>query len=288
MSIQFRNNKERNDQLQQQKQKQIEEINNKIKEEKEKRLKLQQFKLLNKLFILKDTYYSIIPLHLYTCWHTKDLPENMRKNVEYVKASNPKFTHHLFDENDCREFIQSHFTPDVLKTYDSLIPDSYKSDLWRYCVLYINGGIYYDIKFKNINNFKFIVLTEKETFVRDLDSSGGGTLTGLIAVKPKNIIMFKCIEQIIENVKNNYYGESPLHPTGPMLLDSFFSVEEKTNMDYYFSELKVEDLVEKLCVYYKDYIILDFYPDYRKDKQNKHYSQYWKERNIYKPIEYCW
>ena len=45
----------------------------------------------------------------------------------------------------CREFIKVNFNPLVLKAYDTLIPTAYKADLFRLCVLYINGGIYGDL-----------------------------------------------------------------------------------------------------------------------------------------------
>jgi hypothetical protein len=254
----------------------LKEINNKIKEINERRSNL------NKQFVLKQKYDSVIPLKLFTCWHTKDLPPFMKNNVEYVKQSNPRFEHYLFDEDECRSFILNNFGHDVFNAYNNLIPDSYKADLWRYCILYINGGIYYDIKFRNINNFKFIALTEKEFFVRDIEYSGKGTLTGLISVKPKNEMMFKCIQQIVENVKNKYYGYSSLEPTGPILLGSLFTEEEKNNMELYLGILKINNNIDKLCVYYNDFVILDFYPEYRSEKQNTHYSEFWNNKNIYK------
>ena len=123
---------------------------------------VSHYKNLNISFILKDTYNSIIPLNLYTCWHTKDLPPLLKNTYEILMKENPEFNHYLYDENDCIDFIRNHFDIEVLNAYHSLIPCSYKSDLWRYCVLYINGGIYYDIKFRCINGFKFIHLLDKE------------------------------------------------------------------------------------------------------------------------------
>ena len=52
-----------------------------------------------------------------------------------VKKTNPIFEHHLFDDNDCREFIKNNFPEVVLQAYDGLIPGAYKADLWRYCIL---------------------------------------------------------------------------------------------------------------------------------------------------------
>ena len=140
-------------------------------------LKLLQNKIIkfNKDFIIynqpytffKKDYKSIIPLNIYQTCATKDLTQKMRERLELLKHQNPRFNHHLFDDNDCREFIKTHFKPDVLYAYDMLIPGAYKADLWRLCILFIKGGIYMDIKLCCINGFKLIELTEEEHFVKD-------------------------------------------------------------------------------------------------------------------------
>jgi mannosyltransferase OCH1-like enzyme len=180
-----------------------------IEQKKEENEIIKNYNLLNKCYLLKSNYNSIIPLHLYTCWHTKDLPPLMRENFNYIVESNPLISFHLFDELDCREFIQKNFEEDVLQAYDGLIPCSYKSDLWRYCVLYINGGIYMDIKYRCKNNFKFISLTEKEHFVRDKNPSA--TYTALIVTLPNNTIILEFYENYREEQskyqKNKHYGD---------------------------------------------------------------------------------
>ena len=121
---------------------------------------------INVAYPLKQNYNSVIPLNIFQTWHTKNLPPLMRNAVNRIKALNPRFKHALYDDVDCREFIKTNFPVNVLNAYDGLIPGAYKADLWRYCILYINGGIYLDIKYNCTNNFKLIALTEKEYFVR--------------------------------------------------------------------------------------------------------------------------
>jgi mannosyltransferase OCH1-like enzyme len=257
---------------------------NDIREEKNEENKIiNKYYFLNKLYSLKLNYNSIIPLHLYTCWHTKDLPPLMRENFNYLIESNPLISFHLFDELECREFIQSNFESDVLFAYDHLIPCSYKSDLWRYCILYINGGIYMDIKYRCKNNFKFISLTEKEYFVRDKNPLH--TYTALIVTLPKNNIIYNCIRKIIENVNNQFYGEGCLDITGPGLLGSFFNQEEKNSMELYHDFSFVENKINKFYIVKENTIILEFYENYREEQskyqKNKHYGELWREKNIY-------
>jgi len=275
--------------VEQQKIKQLEEQKVKFKEAVDKHNNdikiINSYKRLNIPFQLKRTYNSIIPLNLYTCWHTKDLPPLMKENYDFLVESNPKIAFHLYDEEECREFIKNNFEEDVLNAYNSLIPCSYKSDLWRFCVLYINGGIYMDIKYRCVNNFKFIALTEEEHFVRDMGEKG--VYTALIVTLPKNEIMRKCIYQIVENVKNKFYGESDLSPTGPGLLASCFKNEgnERDALQMYHDSSVLENKLNEFYIVKNDRIILKFYNGYRdeqsKFQKKKHYSILWGEKNIY-------
>ena len=264
-----------------------EEYIKKVEEKKKKYLEEKEIMFrylsLNKLFILKNNYSSIIPLHLYTCWHTKDLPPLMQSNYNYLVESNPKITFHLYDENDCIQFIQDNFEEEVLNAYNTLIPCSYKSDLWRFCVLYVNGGIYMDIKYKCVNNFKFIHLTEQEHFVRDRPENC--IYTALIVTLPKNEIMKKCIYQIVNNVKTKYYGTNPLHPTGPGLLGRYFTNSERNNLNMYHDGSFIENKLNEYYIVKDGTIILKNYSGYRdeqkKSQKNKYYSDLWHEKKIY-------
>jgi mannosyltransferase OCH1-like enzyme len=230
---------------------------------------------------MKRFYKTEIPLNIFQTWHTKDLPPLMNESVEYIKSLNPAFTHRLFDDKDCYNFIKNNFDNIILETFDKLIPGAYKADLWRYCVLYKLGGIYLDVKYRPINDFKFINLTEKEHWV--LDSDKKGIYNALIVCKPNNNILLQAINQIVENVKNNYYGESNLHPTGPLLLARYFSDHEKQSFD--MKHIIFENVNNRL-IYFNKYIILKTYTGYIEEHDNnkklKHYSSLWGENNIYK------
>jgi mannosyltransferase OCH1-like enzyme len=237
-------------------------------------------------FILKEKYDSVVPLNIYQTWYSKNLPPNMFKNTIKMKLMNPQFNYFLFDDNDCRNFIQENFDNEVLWAFDKLIPGAYKADLWRYCILYKNGGIYLDIKFKCINGFRLIALTEKKHFVNDLNENG--IYNALIACKSENEILLKCINQIVQNVKNNYYGESMLHPTGPMLFENIMISEFKKELKKSI-ELKLETLtlnkIHQHLINYNNIFIMAIYDGYREEqnlyKNKEHYSVLWNNKNIY-------
>jgi mannosyltransferase OCH1-like enzyme len=207
------------------------------------------------------------------------------KCINNIKKNNPEFKHFLYDDNSCREFIKNNFSKDVLYAYDSLIPYAFKSDLWRYCVLYKNGGIYLDIKYFCINNFKFKYLTDKEYFCRDIKFSDEGVYNALIICKQNNAIMLKCIMQIVENVKNNYYGDSCLKVTGPLMIKQFVSNKDISNFNLSLN-IKNKKPIDGY-INYNNLPILYWNTDiYRKQqvKYQEHYSVLWNEKKIYKTI----
>jgi mannosyltransferase OCH1-like enzyme len=226
---------------------------------------------------------QIIPLNLFQTWHTLDLPIYMKNAVNKLKMQNPEFTHYLYDDNMCREFIKNNFASDVLYAYDKLKPGAYKADLWRYCVLYIYGGIYLDIKYNCINNFKLINFTDREYWVRDRNIHTGdyGIYQALLICLPNNEILFKSIYKIVENVKNNFYGSVEggfLMVAGPLLMSNFFSQKEILTFKLNYND-------SGTYINYNNTHILKEYDNYRKEQktcQSKlYYEHMWKSNDIY-------
>jgi len=222
----------------------------------------------------------IVPRHVYTCWHTKALPPLMQQNYDFIVRTNPEMQVHLYDEQECRAFIETHFEKEVVDAYDTLVPCSYKADLWRFCILFIQGGIYVDIKYKPMNGFRFIGLTDGEHFVRDADPEN--VYTALIVTMPGNERLRRCIYQIVQNVKDQFYGACPLEPTGPKLLKRYFTPKEKEGMMLYHD---YQEHINKYYIVYRDRIILQFYDFYREEQaryqKNKRYIDLWLEKKIY-------
>ena len=222
-----------------------------------------------------------IPANIFQTWHSKQIPPLMMKSMLSIKRNNSRFNYYLFDDNDCANFIRNNFDEDVLNTYNNLIPGAYKADLWRYCILYKLGGIYMDIKYKPINGFKLYNLLEKEHLVLDIDNNG--IYNAVMVCKPGNEILLRAIQKICENVKNKNYGTNMFEPTGPYLLGTFFTQEEKNNFDMKHVLYGNNDY-EKV-VQYNGENILNCYPGYFEERakymNKQHYGELWKNKNIY-------
>ena len=221
----------------------------------------------------------MIPANLFTFYHDiSKIPKVMNEKYKKMVRENPEFNCKLFDIKSGREFISQNFGPYVLIAYDKLKPYSYKSDLFRYCYIYINGGIYVDIKYISLNNFKFIDLLDKEYLV----SEPIGIQNCLLVLQPKNELIFRCIHTIKKLVLNNFYAKTPLF-TGPFLLSEKYKRLYKENRIDTDLTWRVENNLQ--CIYKKDCLILREYPRYRKDlltvSDQPHYTEMFWSKNIY-------
>lgn len=247
--------------------------------------KIQQLKSLlhekavNHSQSINEHQVSVIPLNIFQTWSTKKLPLRMLNNIMSMKNSNPEFNYYFFDDNDCEAFIEKNFPPDVLQSFRSLIPGAYKADLWRYCVLYKLGGIYIDVKYHLLRPFRLIHLTKQEHWVLDADNNG--VYNALMVCKPGNPILLKAIEDIVQNVKNRFYGTSCLEPTGPLLLSKYFTTNEKNHFD--LNHVFISNFNNRYILWNRNPIMRS-YKGYLEDNKTtkEHYSTLWGKRKIYK------
>jgi len=227
------------------------------------------------------TFNPVVPLLIFQTWHTKKLPLGMFRAVQMMKLMHPRFRHHLFDDNDCRDFIKEHFDGKVVHAFDSLIPGAYKADLWRYCVLYIKGGIYIDIKFQCLNTFHLIELSESNCFVAD--ENAANVYNAFMVSTARNPVMLNCINRIVEHVRTKYYGIDSLHPTGPHLLGEEIRNNRCTN------EVRLTHLNDggNKLIQWNGVPILASYRGYYEEvarfrKQNASYQDLYSKRAIYR------
>ena len=232
---------------------------------------------------------SYIPKNIYLTWETSDIekmPPNMKESIELLKSVNNDCNVYIFDKDHRVNFIKKYFKTEVLDAYNSLVPGAFKADVWRYCVLYKYGGIYQDIKMQPINGFKYseILVNDKEYYVKDIDGSGGGVYNAVLICKPNNKVLLKTINNIIENVKNKYYGESSLYPTGPMLIKKFFTEKEINDMEMQLAVEYDSENNDIHIVKFNGRQILKMYNGYRQEVKKlgmKHHYHMWVDKEIY-------
>lgn len=226
-----------------------------------------------------------IPKTVWMFWHDLDLPARMLENVSRIRTANPDFECEVYNDESAKQFLKTHFPKEILEAYESLIPISYKCDLWRFCVLYIFGGIYVDIKLQSEGNFRYKDLTDQEYFCSDGTYMKNGKeyrsiCTGIIAVKKHNVIMLQSIINIVHNVQTANYGDNPWHVTGPRLLGIQWG-------KHYTEKPLLRHIGQKppskIAYTRGDKTILTIYDGYKQERKTPYYVDLWKKREIFRP-----
>ena len=112
------------------------------------------------------TNIKLLPLNNY---NTSNISDNIIKNIFQTKNNNiienddiksiyyslttfnSSFTYNFFDKEKVRSFIINNYDESYILTYDSIFNETIKSDFFKYCYLYINGGFYFNFE-ESIND----------------------------------------------------------------------------------------------------------------------------------------
>ena len=121
------------------------------------------------------------------------IPDKVYKNIKQF-ASN--YNHIIYDDNQVTRFIQKYYGENVLNAFFNL-NGAHKADLFRYCYLYVNGGVYLDIKTKLIKDLDLVFNKKNVHFYTSLSWFKGTIYQGIIASKPKNPIFLNLIDYMV-------------------------------------------------------------------------------------------
>lgn len=170
-----------------------------------------------------NNYYTCnkIPYILYKTGPFNYIPDEIndiiKKNCVMLNIKNVRF----FNDEMCRQFIKINFNSLALKAYDILIPTAYKADLFRLCVLYINGGIYGDLTQEFLINFD--VNQSRSHLILVKDRPFNYIQISFIATIPKNAFLMYTINKICYQILNKNKGNNPLDITGPCAVGRHFT-----------------------------------------------------------------
>ena len=138
---------------------------------------------------------------------------------------NPSFQYIFYDDEECRTFLQEYFHSDVIWAFNLLRPGAFKADLFRYCFLYIKGGVYVDLDcVPLIPLLDFLDSTADFISVSERMGLGiPGVYQAFIACIPGCEILNDAVNRIVQNCKERFKPkhtewEDILSITGPVLL----------------------------------------------------------------------
>eukprot|EP00854_Cymbomonas_tetramitiformis_P014455 gene14455-17084_t len=214
-----------------------------------------------------------IPKKIFQTFKLKyeDLPNSMKDSINSWRMNNNDYSYHYYDDNQLEKYVTSfnckdfNFTKEeLLKAYYKLKPGAGKADLFRYMIIYEQGGVYMDIDTsckKPLSSF----IRENDDIVSGIGKRGDLHQWGLIYT-PKNDIIKKTLELSVHNILNenfvNGYDNSLEGLSGPPCLNvAFQDYSNNTRLQpgifkigkYQFNILKGDHFGDNVTFKYKDY-----------------------------------
>lgn len=212
---------------------------------------------------------------------------------------NPEYEYLFFNNQECRQFIQTYYDQEILSFYDCLHPGAFKADFFRYCYIYQFGGCYFDCKQllrKPLRQF----IHQNDSLILCQDNHKNGLFNAFLCAEPKHPLFLYAIQKIIYKIKQfdsiyglmikNEYERVPviLSLTGPSLLYEVFQELKLSHQKYVVCHHNIGNkgpssdnkYYKDFSIHYKGkYIITKNYPGSK--SYGIHYSKLWKNHQLF-------
>ena len=142
---------------------------------------------------IKNPFFQI-----YINFDKNKIPKDVYDNI---KKYAPEYTHIIVDEVDIEKFLKKYYKDIVFDTFKSLKSGAHQADLARYCLLYIYGGIYMDIKVELIKPLNDVFNKGDNVFYSVLSYKGDHIAQGVIKSPPRNPLFLSLIDYVV-NTQN--------------------------------------------------------------------------------------
>jgi mannosyltransferase OCH1-like enzyme len=176
-----------------------------------------------------------IPNIIHQTFCSKILPLEIANNIKLNKQVCKKCQFIFYDDLDCELLIKNNFNDEIYNTYKKINPSygAMRADFFRYCVLYLYGGIYLDIKskinypiFKIINKNDICILDIPRSHLEPWRTNSPTYEQWLLIFSPRHPYLLSIINQMYKDINNKYIPEiingvplstkgKILHITGP-------------------------------------------------------------------------
>ena len=154
------------------------------------------------VFPKKDITY--IPKVIYMTYHDIDsIPQYVFNNInKYCSGYELK----IYNDSMCLEFLEKYYGKDAVDIFNNMELGCHKADFWRYCILYVFGGYYFDIKTDFQTHIDDIFDNKKEkTWYSVICESNSCLYNGIIVTQSQNPVILDAIKHIYKNPKPSNY-----------------------------------------------------------------------------------
>lgn len=142
-----------------------------------------------------------IPSKLIQSWKSRDaVPDRI---FEGIRKYAPEFEHVFFSDEDVVTFLSQNYPSSIMDTYNSTPNAAHRADLFRYCYLYMHGGVWLDIKTVLIRPLREIFTSPRSIYtVKSIMKykTENTCYQGILAVPPRTPFMHDMIVSFVSSL----------------------------------------------------------------------------------------
>ena len=182
---------------------------------------------------LEDTS---IPRIVYQSWISRTMAPNMKDNLNKWRSMNRKsYEFIFFDDNEQRDWMKENCT-EYWSAWNAIQLPAARADLFRYCILYVNGGVWSDVDIVPLHPLNDFINHDSPAeliVVHDGGMPGDEFLyNAFLAAVPRHPVLKRAMDIVKEHHKLRF-EEGAVMVTGPHVLwralnDTIGQVQPKT------------------------------------------------------------
>ena len=156
--------------------------------------------------LVKPNNKNYIPTVIYmTYYDLKVIPKYVKDNIyKYCEG----YDIQIYDDEMCLNFLSKYYGQLAVNIFNNMKNGAHKSIFWRFCILYLFGGFYFDIKtvFQKPINKIFNKLEDDTTWYTVIATNLTDIYNGIIVTPSHNPILLEMIKYIYNNPKPSQYN----------------------------------------------------------------------------------
>lgn len=214
---------------------------------------------------------------------------------------NPNWTYRYWSDTDIQAYLELHFDTRIRAAYDMVYAGAYKSDIFRLCVLYQEGGVWADIS--SVCEFPLDLLIEPEirlVVCRDTPSqvTNPNIYQAFLVAEPRNAVIFHVLQLTVDRVLRHeiYEKDYPwllgaIGVTGPTVFALALNLFLHRPLRKLFSEetfpehgLLVIDHPGGTILRAGKKIVTTKYPNFPSDRYTSHYGELYNKGFVFKRL----
>ena len=162
---------------------------------------------------------------------------SMDFTVRQILDGNPEYRANYHDDDTAVTYLRDKCGATVSDAFRCLDASAYRADLFRFCALFAEGGVYLDADLVPLYPLSQLHLPCRNmSFGHDQPQNGlPGVQMKLLSAVPHHPVARCMIDRIVDHVAWRYVPRSSLYVSGPALLSE--CVKNHTGNDTYFTHL---------------------------------------------------